>query len=574
MTAVSGKSLTGLLRRESRSVARNARSLPAARSFSAESHMFAFAYVQFHSPLCTPFFNLKQVMLQRVFVIVITYCSIKYAIIAKQHSIICLPRAGGLPYQKFCLKANAQFALSTFSGSLLFYVLSTFDVAATRLPLAVKRRRKLRGFILIFFFSLSGIVAGPVCQRYTFRPPLIIGSVIMWIGIISSSFAPNIFWVSMTQGILFGFGCGLVFMMLPVIINQYFDKYKGLAFGITYSGSTSSAFVFPRLLLFLRETYNFKSSIMIFGAILMHVTAVSLILKEPEWVRKKRYQDKLARALPRQIVYTVENRDAKSASSPSRPAKVGPAPGSLRHGLTVLCCPMFYVVLTSYILFGYNFDVFMATIVDFATDRGSNVSDAVSLIPLFSITDTFGRLCLPVLADRGYLRRSTLAMMNYGLMGAILMILPRVESYIGLLIMCLCLGIFIGCGVSTYPALMADYVDMQRLPISYGLVGTVAGPLFVLKPFFIGYFRDSVGSYDGMYMLLAGGLLALGLLWAAVVCFEKRSHKDWQVEHEGHCINQVAGHSFYCQPSFVAAHSCERDVESLSAAPQNTFAPA
>ncbi|CAN7985334.1 unnamed protein product [Ixodes hexagonus] len=423
--------------------------------------------------------------------------------------------------------------------------------------------------IIESFVSFAGIVAGPVCQKYTFKPPLIAGSIFMWIGIISSSFAPNILWVSMTQGILFGFGCGLVTMMLPVIITQYFDKYKGLAFGITFSGSTISAFVFPRLLLFLRETYNFKNSIMIFGAILMHATAVSLTLKEPEWTRKKRHQDKR----PKQIVYTVENRDNKSASSPSRQEKVGLAPGSLRHGLTVLCYPMFYIILTSFILFAYNVDVFMTTIVDFARDRGSSVSDAVSLIPLFSITDTFGRLCLPVLADRGYLRRSTLAMINYGLMGVILLILPRVDSYIGLVSMCLCLGIFIGCGVSTYPALMAEYVDMQRLPISYGLAGTVAGPLFVLKPFFIGYFRDNVGSYDGMYMLLAGGLLALGLLWAVVVCFEKRSNKDWQVEHEGRCINHVAGHSFYCQPSFVAADSCERDVESLSVSPSNTLVP-
>lgn len=419
--------------------------------------------------------------------------------------------------------------------------------------------------------NLAGIVAGPVCQKYTAKPPMIAGSIIMWIGIISSSFAPSILWVSLTQGILFGFGAGLVFMMLPVIITQYFDKYKGLAFGITYSGSTSSAFVFPRLLLFLRETYNFKSSIRIFGSILMHVTAVSLILKEPEWIRRKRHQDKRASREPKQIVCTVDHPEPNSAKSPAKNSS--PAPGSLMHGLTVLQAPMFYVVLASYILFGYTFDVFMATIVDFSTDRGSSVSDAVSLIPLFSVTDTLGRLCLPVLADRGYLRRSTLAMLNYSLMGLILMVLPRVGSYTGLVVMCLFLGTFIGCGVSTYPALMAEYVDLQRLPISFGLVGTVAGPLFILKPLFIGYFRDNIGSYDGMYRILAGGLLVLGVLWAVVVGLETRSRRVWKVEKERRCTNQVAGHSFYCQPVFTAAQPWDSDLESFSAAPTNTTAP-
>lgn len=283
-----------------------------------------------------------------------------------------------------------------------------------------------------------------------------------------------------------GFGSGIIFMMLPVFINQYFDKYKGLALGIMYTGSTSSAFVFPKLLLFLKETYNFRSSIRIFGAIVMHVTAISLILKEPIWIRRKRYQAKLAIKQARADVFTVENGNSKPPLCTEKLTPLGPDPGSLKYGFTVLRAPMFYVVLVTYIVYGYNFDVFMTTVVDFARDRGTSLQDAVALVPLFSVTDTVGRLCLPVLADRGYLRRSTLVMINYIMMGSALMVLPWATSYAVLVTVSCTVSIFIGCGMTMYPAIMAEYVGIPRLPISYGIVGTVSGPLFILKPFLIG----------------------------------------------------------------------------------------
>lgn len=357
--------------------------------------------------------------------------------------------------------------------------------------------------------------------------------------------------------LLAGFGAGLVFMIIPVFINQYFDKYRGLALGITYTGSASSALIFPKLLLFLKETYNFKWSVRIFGAILIHVTAVTLVLKEPTWIKQQRLREaRLAMAQKAGAIYSIErSNETASAKNAKEGTRNGPKPGSLRHGLTVLRCPMFFVTLCTYLVFGYIFDIFMSTIVDFARDRGASVSDAVALIPLFSITDTLGRLCLPVLADRGYVRRSTLATFNYLVMGIVLFMLPAIGSYQSLLAVCLILGVFIGCGVTSYPVLMAEYIGLQRLPISYGLVGTIAGPLFVPKPFLIGYFRDTVGSYDNMYRLLGCGLIVIGLLWLVVACSEHRKTKLWHVDDGGRCTRSVAAHSYYCQP-VLGMYSC------------------
>lgn len=432
-------------------------------------------------------------------------------------------------------------------------------------------------FLIGITGSMAGLVSGPLCQMYTPPPVMLAGGVMMAGGVIASSFAPSITWMSVTLGGIFGIGSGLLFMTLPIYVNQYFEKYRGFALGITYAGSTSSAFVFPRLLLFLEEEYSFRGSLLIFGAIIGHIVAVSLILKEPPWIQSQRAEDKQASKRTKEV-FAVDRATAELASSATAENTIqGMNTGtslktkdknpvnswSLRHGLTVLKIPMFYVVLMTYCTFYYIFDVFVATNVDFAMDRGASMESAVGLIPLYAITDTFGRLFTPLLADRGYVSRSCLAMLTYLWMGTVMLCFPVLRGYYQLLVAYMLLATALGCGVTLYPLLMADYVGIQRLPISYGIVGAVAGPLFVAKPFFIGYFRDKLGSYDNMYRLLSLSVLPLGLVWLGVSVSEGRKRKRWQPTVVGHVGTMVGGaDAAYCNMGFTLKEpSCYEDTD-------------
>ncbi|KAL1482212.1 hypothetical protein MTO96_033954 [Rhipicephalus appendiculatus] len=338
--------------------------------------------------------------------------------------------------------------------------------------------------------NMAGLIAGPICQKIGAVPVLHAGCVIMWVSLIASSFSPNITWLALTMGALFGIGCGTTFMTLHVLVNQHFQKYTGLALGIMYTGCTASAFIFPRLLLFLASTYGFRGSMLIFGGIVMHATALALLLRDPHWVQRNSNLKKPTHADAKEGIFTVESKQNSVSEDFQKQTSIDnqrrPDPTSLAYGLTVLSSPMLYVILFTYIVLNFNFGVFMTTVVDFAIDRGSTVTSAVNIVPLFSITDTVGRLGLPVLADRGYIRRSTLAMLNYILMAVSMLALPFSSSYTSMLAVCMCIAMFQGCGIPLYPALMAEYVGIERLPIGYGIVGTVAGPLYLFNPLFIG----------------------------------------------------------------------------------------
>ncbi|XP_077511237.1 monocarboxylate transporter 9-like [Amblyomma americanum] len=337
-------------------------------------------------------------------------------------------------------------------------------------------------------------------------------------------------------------------MMLHIFINQHFEKYKGLALGIMYTGCTVSAFVFPRLLLFLASTYGFRGSMLIFGAITMHGTDLTWMLKMSESNQVSDLRPKTTSAEKK--VGPIENkaesiRRSLNEKEGSNMRSFGQNKKGVVYDLTVLRTPMFYVILLTYLVLNFTFGVFMTTVVDVVIDRSTSITDAVSLVPLFSITDTLGPLGLPVLADRGYLKRSALMMFNYLAMGICLFSLPFTGSYGTMLAVCMLVALFLGCGLPMYPALMAEYIGLERLPIAYGFVGTTAGPLFLLNPFFIGYFRDNVGSYDSMYKTLAAALMLFGATWMAVVCVERKTRREWHLkQQEPHNVHTAGSCTF------------------------------
>lgn len=56
--------------------------------------------------------------------------------------------------------------------------------------------------LMICISGLSGLAVGLLQKRYSIRYIAVAGSVVGWIGIIASGFAPNIIWMSITMGVI------------------------------------------------------------------------------------------------------------------------------------------------------------------------------------------------------------------------------------------------------------------------------------------------------------------------------------------------------------------------------------
>ncbi|XP_037512261.2 monocarboxylate transporter 9-like [Rhipicephalus sanguineus] len=64
---------------------------------------------------------------------------------------------------------------------------------------------------------------------------------------------------------------------------MYFDKYRGVASGLKFAGYSMASLLFPRILTSLRDAYGFRGCLLVYAALTMNVTALTLLLKEPPW---------------------------------------------------------------------------------------------------------------------------------------------------------------------------------------------------------------------------------------------------------------------------------------------------
>uniref|UniRef100_A0A131XIU1 Putative monocarboxylate transporter n=1 Tax=Hyalomma excavatum TaxID=257692 RepID=A0A131XIU1_9ACAR len=456
----------------------------------------------------------------------------------------------------------------------------------------------------------SGVLSGPLAQRFTVRPVTIFGSVLSSVGLILSSFAPNTTILTLSLGAIHGIGAGMVIMSQPMCLVQHFDTYKGLATGLNFAGAAMAFFVFPIVLEFLTETYGFRGAMLLLGAISLNAMAFTLFLRKPEWLgqcttisKSEKGAEphdlrKCAAATHGSSVSTItvhmgndtENISRASRDSPNAPSThhkqkqmkyLGMAgsvqtahslitpgepmtikftyrrmtasaflgsvasavetvkqskrhePGSLRHGLSVLKEPMFYLILYTFFCYSVTLDCYTSLLVDFAVGKGIPLRSAVAMTSISGLVDLVARLLLPSIADRDILSRRTMLVMVKVMITIVMFLFPHVSSYAAIFALACCTGLYVGCVVVMCSVLIAEFLGVDRVPLTYGLVTGLTGLTAFGKPPLIGYFRDRMGSYDAVFLLCGLLQLLCFLLWFCVcVAGMLYKRRNWSPQDE------------------------------------------
>ncbi|KAJ5497642.1 Major facilitator superfamily domain general substrate transporter [Penicillium expansum] len=103
-----------------------------------------------------------------------------------------------------------------------------------------------------------------------------IGVVIMCLSLALSSFSTSVMHLILSQGI--GFGIGGCFAYTPTILfmSEWFDKRRGLAFGIVWGGSGVSGIVFPLAIQWLLNQYGIEATLQI-SSVALFILAVPFL---------------------------------------------------------------------------------------------------------------------------------------------------------------------------------------------------------------------------------------------------------------------------------------------------------
>ncbi|XP_077551456.1 uncharacterized protein LOC144165211 [Haemaphysalis longicornis] len=217
---------------------------------------------------------------------------------------------------------------------------------------------------------------------------------------------------------------------------------------------------------------------------------------------------------------------------------------SISNVKDVLKHPRIYLHSLSFLTYAFFVDTYLSVILDFAKDIGLPPSESVHALALFSALDTVGRFGLPFLSDYKVMSTELLLTLSYLVLAVIAEVAPFLSGKFAFMSLAALLGIPGGyIYVGTSELLSKDH-GAKNLPMAYGFMTLVTAIGYFVRPPIIGVFRDTFGSYNGLFKL-QGGLLLLSFainvgLWARFRSSQNKSNDDHHAQDSVHdCYNET-----------------------------------
>ena len=150
---------------------------------------------------------------------------------------------------------GAVYAYSIFLGP----VKNAFNVSASMANLPF--------MVFLSFFAILMFFGGRIMEKLGPRKLIIIGSIIVGLGWMLSSFAPNIWILTLTYGVIAGSGVGLVYGCPVATAARWFPDKKGLAVGLMLAGFGGSALITGKIASLMIPAVGLQSTFLYFGIV-------------------------------------------------------------------------------------------------------------------------------------------------------------------------------------------------------------------------------------------------------------------------------------------------------------------
>ncbi|GBN84263.1 hypothetical protein AVEN_182168-2-1, partial [Araneus ventricosus] len=200
---------------------------------------------------------------------------------------------------------------------------------------------------------------------------------------------------------------------------------------------------------------------------------------------------------------------------------------TISQGLKIFLEPVFLLVLFGFAVYSSSFIAFITIIVDFMMDIGMSESDGKFVIMVFSIASNVGLLSFGWVTDGGFLSLTNFAALMLFLRTVTLCVIPYSNGF-GMLMTAVALqGFFEASLANMFPLIVAEYYidEIHELAITCTLI--LCGPMYLGTPLLIGFFRDDLGSYLYLFLLMAIlSLITSILLFMAPVLAKCRCGRD------------------------------------------------
>ncbi|XP_037560345.2 uncharacterized protein LOC119437385 [Dermacentor silvarum] len=357
---------------------------------------------------------------------------------------------------------------------------------------------------------------------------VLLSTLVAFVGIVASAYSPDIAWMTVTFGAVYGLGMGTFIISAGVYVLLYFQKYQAMATSIVYIAWAAAELTGQFVLAHLTDAYGLEGALLLIGGLVMQATPIVLLAANPSSIKLpplRRNSHSLENGDTKSgcvstisdMVSTEQRSERQQGSQPEEKPTSAEEPCTLKHALGIFREPSFYVLALTVAAGDYTVSEFSKTIVDYGIDKGIDLARARQLITYSPVGQLLGRFLVPALAEVTPIGRRPLYALSFVLAAACMVATPHVFSFSAMVALTVVEGIAVGYIILIKLVLVADFLGVERTAVACGVIGVVTIPVSLISPRITGVFRDMAGSYDNFYRMLAAVNLATAAVFAVFI---------------------------------------------------------
>ena len=348
-------------------------------------------------------------------------------------------------------------------------------------------------------FSIFAFLGGWALDRYGPRIVVFVMGLFTGLSLLLTSQTNSTWQLFITYSLLLAIGSGAMFVVPMSTVSRWFDKKRGLAVGITGSGSGLGQVIIAPLATFLIARFDWRIAYIAVGLLtLLIVVPISRLLKRE----------------PREIGLLPDGVKLDSVNSQGQQPKteensvhlVGLSLNQAFRTRSFWLCGLCWLSLSFCLLL-------VAThIVPHATDLGFSDAQAAIIISIIGGSAIAGRVLMGILADK--IGRRVVSVICFLIQaGAMLWLLWGQDLWM-LYVFALVYGFANGGLHSAVAALVSDIFGLRKIGTILGVLETGFATGAALGPYIGGLIFDNYNSYSVAFLVGAATMVVGAIIIA------------------------------------------------------------
>jgi len=380
---------------------------------------------------------------------------------------------------------------NALQGGLVFWTMGIYTSAFEDHFNAPRAKVNLIETFLTITVNLMSPMVGYMVDKKSARHLVALGTASLGAGLVAISFAGTLLHIWAVYAILIPLGV-LTLGVLPssALISRWFRRRRGLALGISLTGSSIGGALAPPLLTYLFMAWGWRTALL--------VTGIAVICLAPVFF-------KVLVNFPEDIGAEEEPEDQRSGGSLSQADQ---AEWQIRDLLRT--STFWWQTLISASLLAVTLGL-LANLSLHAKDLGITGQRTAVLYSIISFCSFFGKIASGWMLDRIGLKWG--GAITITLLISALMTLLFFQSYPGLIVGCFLVGLGFGGVTPLWTNMPARSFGARSVGRALGLMNPMHIPITAPSAPLAGYISDTTGSYDLVFIIYSGLCLmaALGL---------------------------------------------------------------